>query len=83
VHSARFEPSICTIKRLQIYAFDGRSYWPFVLRDEFVTELPAAASATFFSASLVVPCGQTDRQTDRHTHRTKLIVAFSNFANGV
>jgi hypothetical protein len=37
------------------------------------------------SASRVVPCGQTDRQSDRltdwQTGMTKLTVAFRNFAN--
>jgi hypothetical protein len=35
------------------------------------------------SGSRVVPCGQTDtdRQTDRQTNITKLIVAFRNFTN--
>jgi hypothetical protein len=33
------------------------------------------------SGSRVVPCGRTDRQTDRKTDMTKLIVALRNFAN--
>jgi hypothetical protein len=33
------------------------------------------------SGSRVVPCGQTERQTDGRTEMTKLIVAFRNFAN--
>jgi hypothetical protein len=31
--------------------------------------------------SLVFPCGETGRQTDRQTDMTKLIVTFRNFAN--
>jgi len=31
--------------------------------------------------SRVVPCGQRDGQTNRRSDRTKLIVAFRNFAN--
>ena len=32
------------------------------------------------NGSRVAPCGQTDRQADRRTDMTKLIVAFRNFA---
>jgi hypothetical protein len=31
--------------------------------------------------SRVAPCGRKDRQTDRQTDTTKLVVGFRNFAN--
>jgi hypothetical protein len=34
------------------------------------------------SGRRVVPCGRTDRRTDRQRDVTKLIVRFRNFANG-
>ena len=33
------------------------------------------------SGSRVVPCGHTDRQTDRYVYMTKLTVTFQYFAN--
>jgi hypothetical protein len=34
-----------------------------------------------FSGKRVVPCGRTDKRTDRRTNMTKLIVTLRNFAN--
>jgi len=34
-----------------------------------------------FIVSRIVPCGETDGQTDRQTYMAKLIVSFRNFSN--
>jgi hypothetical protein len=60
--------------------------WQILMKPEYSGQICEKYSNIKFhenssSGSWVVSCGRTDRQTDRQTDMTKLIVAFRNFAN--